>query len=103
MDVEVLGIVLGKTVCSLAGLDEKEIRDGETQAAFAGVQREGRPGSIEERGNGAELASRFGVHPAMIHQWKHALLVGGSGVFERCDRKTPEIDEDQVNELHIKE
>ena len=31
----------------------------------------------------SELASRFGVHPTMINQWKRALLDGASGVFER--------------------
>ncbi|RWR26969.1 transposase [Sinirhodobacter populi] len=50
----------------------------------------------------AELASRFGVYPTMIHQWKRALLEGASGVFERGCRKNPEIDEEQVKELHAK-
>ncbi|ARC87164.1 transposase [Rhodovulum sp. MB263] len=50
----------------------------------------------------AELASRFGVHSTMIHQWKRAVLEGTSGVFERGGRKTPEIDEEQVRELHAK-
>ncbi len=50
----------------------------------------------------SELASRFGVHPTMIHQWKRALLEGASGVFERGGRQKPEIDEDQVRELHAK-
>tara|TARA_R100000935_G_C2837143_1_gene168774 strand:- start:293 stop:586 length:294 start_codon:yes stop_codon:yes gene_type:complete len=50
----------------------------------------------------AELASRFGVHPTMIHQWKRALLEGASGVFERGGRKKPEIDEEQVKELNAK-
>lgn len=50
----------------------------------------------------SELASRFGVHPTMIYQWKRALLDGASGVFERGGRKKPEIDEDQVKELHAK-
>ena len=50
----------------------------------------------------AELASRFSVHPTMIHQWKWALLEGDSGVFERGGKKAPEIDEEQVKELHAK-
>lgn len=50
----------------------------------------------------AELASRFGVHPTMIHQWKCALLDGASGLFERGSRKQPAIDEEQVKELHGK-
>ena len=50
----------------------------------------------------AELASRFGMHPTMIPQWKRALLEGASGVFERGGRKAPETDAEQVKELHAK-
>ncbi|WP_252930089.1 IS3 family transposase [Paracoccus sp. 08] len=50
----------------------------------------------------SELASRFGVHPTMINQWKRALLDGASGVFERGGRKAPVFDEDQVRDLHAK-
>ena len=38
----------------------------------------------------------------MIHQSKPALLEAASGVFERGGRKTPEIDEEEVKELHAK-
>ena len=50
----------------------------------------------------SELASRLGVHPTMIHQWKRALLEGASGVFERGGRKAPEVDEEQVKDLHAR-
>lgn len=38
----------------------------------------------------------------MIHQWKRALLEGASGVFERGGRKRPDLDEEQIKELHAK-
>ncbi len=50
----------------------------------------------------AELASRFGVHPTMIHQWKRALLEGASEVFERGGKRAPDVDEATVRELHAK-
>ncbi len=51
----------------------------------------------------SELASRFGVHPTMIHQWKRALLEGASGVFERGGKRhVPVVDEAAVKELHAK-
>jgi transposase len=50
----------------------------------------------------SELASRFGVHPTMTHQWKRALLEGASGVFERGSQKAPKVDEEQVKDLHAK-
>jgi hypothetical protein len=38
----------------------------------------------------------------MIHAWKKALLKGASGMFERSSKKVPEIDEEQMKELHAK-
>src|SRR3546814_5166487 len=51
----------------------------------------------------SELASRFGVHPTMIHQWKKALLEGASEIFQRGrGRGEPEGDAAQIKELHTK-
>ena len=38
----------------------------------------------------------------MIHQWKRALFEGMSGVFVRGGRKAPDVDEEQVKDLHAK-
>ncbi len=50
----------------------------------------------------SELAAEYGVHAAMIHQWKRTLLDGAADIFERGGRKSPEVDEDTVRVLHAK-
>jgi transposase len=51
----------------------------------------------------AELASRFGVHPTMIHQWKKALLDGAADIFQRGRiGAEPEADGVRIKELHAK-
>lgn len=48
------------------------------------------------------LAAEYGVHPAMIHLGKKALLDGAADIFERGCKKTPEVDEDTARALHVK-
>lgn len=90
------------TICSLLISGKKEIRDVETQTTCARAQGEGRAGNPAGEETAAELASWFRKHPTMIDQWKHALLEGASGVFERGGRNKPEIDEEQVKEFQAR-
>jgi len=50
----------------------------------------------------SELATAYGVHPTMVHQWKKALLEGAADIFERGARKTTDVDDDTVRDLHAK-
>ena len=50
----------------------------------------------------SELASRYGVHPTQIHQWKHALLDGAPEVFSRGKPSAPATDPDKIRDLHAK-
>jgi len=51
----------------------------------------------------SELASRFGVHPTMIHQWKKALLDGASDIFQRGRALAePDADPARIKDLHAK-
>lgn len=50
----------------------------------------------------SELAADYGVHPAMIHQWKKALLGEAADIFKLGNRKPAEVDEETVRSLHVK-
>ena len=58
--------------------------------------------ALKSEWTAAELATAYGVHPTMIHQWKKALLEGASDIFGRGARKPVEIDEEAVRDLHAK-
>ena len=49
-----------------------------------------------------ELASRFGVHPTMIHQWKKALVEGATEIFQRGRITGEPADAGRIKELHAK-
>ena len=52
----------------------------------------------------SELATEYGVHPTMIHQWKRSLLEGAAGIFERGGKAAvaAEVAEETVRDLHAK-
>ena len=49
-----------------------------------------------------ELASRFGVHPNMIAQWKRQAVAGMADSFKSKSERNDALDEEQMKELHAK-
>jgi transposase len=49
-----------------------------------------------------ELASRFGVHPNMIGQWKRQAIEGMAESFRSKSGHSDALSEEQVKELHAK-
>jgi transposase len=50
----------------------------------------------------SELASRFGIHPTMVTQWKRQAVQGMAGVFSEKAGRHEADQEARIKELHAK-
>ena len=55
--------------------------------------------ALKNEETASELASRFGVHPTMINNWKRALLEGAADIFDK-GQKSRKQTETQIDELY---
>ena len=89
-----LGCVEGEAAND--GLDDRDRHNPEFKARVALEALKGEQ-------TVAERASRFGVHPTMIHQWKKVLLEGASDIFQRGRMHAePVVDAGRIKDLHAK-
>jgi len=56
--------------------------------------------AVREAETVQQIASRFGVHPTQVHQWRKQLVEGAPEVFSGNGRGRPVDQEDLVGKLY---
>ena len=55
--------------------------------------------AIQNDETAAQLASRFGIHPTMVSNWKRKMLEGAADIFDK-NNKTKKQEEARTDELY---
>ena len=55
--------------------------------------------AIQNDETAAQLASRFGIHPTMVSNWKRQMLEGAADIFDK-NNKTRKQEEARTDELY---
>ena len=55
--------------------------------------------AIQNDETAAQLASRFGIHPTMVSNWKRQMLEGAADIFDK-NNKTKKQEEARTDELY---
>jgi transposase len=58
--------------------------------------------ALREEATIVEIATKYGIHPNQVSDWKKQAMGGLSGIFDNKAERNDAVHEQQIKELHAK-